>query len=259
MINARPILFSLPMVRAILDGLKTQTRRIVKPELVVPDARPLRHAAKHPGPYFDSYCSERKTDQNPRGMSDRWCWWTADDRPDPTTEIRCPYGAPGDRLWVREVHFRFGHWETAVDAKPRTRTGRQRWRFVADTDEIRFEPPTVFRKGRHHKDHATPAWHKRLARFMPRAASRITLEVTRVCVQRLQEINEDDARAEGMSPSLTHVGLWHNPLPEEERSEDYVASALDAFGLLWQRLNGVRAPWSSNPWVWAISFARGTP
>jgi hypothetical protein len=86
--------------------------------------------------------------------------------------------------------------------------------------------------------------------------SPITLEITDVRVQLLQEISEDDARAEGMPPSTVHPGLWHNPLPEDKRGEDYVATARDAFGLIWQHINGKRFPWTSNPWVWTISFLR---
>jgi hypothetical protein len=100
-----PILFTTDMVRAILEDRKTQTRRVIKPQPVpfvqnTPDC----HPQKHPEPYIDSYCSERKIPENPRGMSDTWCWWTRDNRQG--SEIgRCPYGKPGDRLWVKETWF----------------------------------------------------------------------------------------------------------------------------------------------------------
>ena len=98
----RPIIFNTPMVRAILAGTKMQTRRPVKAMPTEPGAEcHPRHKQKHPAPYFDAYCGQRKTDANPRGMNDEWCWWQVDDR-QCLPVVRCPYGLPGDRLWVRE-------------------------------------------------------------------------------------------------------------------------------------------------------------
>jgi hypothetical protein len=90
------------MVRALLAGTKTQTRRVMSPQPgPYVQQTPDRHAAKHPAPYIDAYCSGAKTPENPRGMSAVWCWWTRDDRQGAKVG-RCPYGRPGDRLWVRE-------------------------------------------------------------------------------------------------------------------------------------------------------------
>jgi len=237
----RPILFSAAMVRAILAGRKTQTRRIVTPQ-------PRLHHYLQP-------MWGTSPPPNPVEFGDKHLWReVGPDYPDDERDDRrCPYGVPGDRLWVREEHYRFGHWERATGRQKRTRTGRQRWRFVADTDEVRFDAPTEFRKGRHHRDSSTPAWHKRLARFMPRALSRMSLEVTEVRAQRLPEISEDDARAEGVerdtSPcdhtrlSCADIGC----LGQTHRS---------AFAELWNGINETRAPWSSNPWVWAVTFRR---
>jgi len=246
----RPILMSTPMIRALLDGRKTQTRRLLKPQVIEPKPRPLKHAPKHPGPYFDAYCGERKTEENPRGMSDRWCWWTADDRPDPLTEIRCPFGAPGHRLWVREafthvtgngirVHYR-------ADGEPTDREGR-----VLPTEPgLRRWWPSI---------------------HMPRRSSRITLEITDVRVERLQDIDELDALAEGIEGRSVQGTL-------DGRAGEYVVgSARDAFAALWDELSGKPRPlldddgdpvlddderpivipaqtWETNPWVWALSF-----
>lgn len=236
----RPILFSAPMVRAIRAGKKTQTRRIaVIP--AQPTPRPLKHEAKRPGPYFDAYCSERKSDENRRGMSDRWCWWTADDRPDPTTEIRCPYGAPGDRLWVRET------WCPIDD------DGRYIERIPDEPHHARYRADLTS------KDLAFAAGPWRPSIHMPRWASRITLEVTEVRVPHLQDINEDDARAEGVDPFFTQFSeLGHDQrMTSGERVRD--AEHRASFAVLWDEINRDRALWISNPRVWAITFKRVMP
>lgn len=230
----RPILFSAPMISKILAGAKTQTRRIV--------AHP--HIA-------DADIFAGAPDEHGRwefGISGGGGVFAHGD------SIRCPYGVHGDTLWVREEHYRYGHWEAVTGAWRRTRTGRQRWRFVADSAEIRYEAPPVFRKGRHHKDPATPAWHKRLARFMPRSASRITLEVTEVRVQRLQDISEEDARAEG----LIFDGRYWNGAPHAIKGTPRcMTTARAAFADLWDSINGRDGRWwSDSPFVWALSFRR---
>jgi hypothetical protein len=234
----RPILFSSAMIRAILSGAKSQTRRVV--------------ATRHPLQFIGG----RGEGADP----DKWGWFF--DGPDHhgymvlgrghnerhdhgITSIPCPYGEPGDLLWCKET------W--GIGTRPCPQRG---WRDGVEyrADCADDEPPLLHEFPEQDLESIRRGWRPSI--FMPRWASRITLGITEVRVQRLQEISEDDARAEGMSPSLTHPGLWHNPLPEDERSEDYCAAARDAFGLLWQHINGQRAPWSSNPWVWALTFRR---
>jgi hypothetical protein len=205
----RPILFSGPMVRALLEGRKTQTRRLV----TVPwqgGRRTLPFA-----PYWVEedgrllFCDEA-------GEYHPW------------VDCTHPYGVPGDRLWVRET------W-APVDRSPRRihfAVDRASWLRVDTEDGYRWDfrerwgsdcvPPSRLKPGIH----------------MPRWASRITLEVTDVRVQRLQEISEDDVVAEGLD------------LINGDRRKQ------DAYAELWDDLNGKRAPWKSNPWVWAISFRR---
>lgn len=178
--KSKPMLFSAPMVRALLEGRKTQTRRIMK-------LQPISN---------------------------------------------------GDEIWVRESYYQRGHWEQISGLKARSRTGRQRWKFVPADDVVVFDAPDVFRKGRHAKDPAAIAWHKRLGRFMPRWASRITLKVIDVRVQRLQDISEEDARAEGVIPGERSPSL----LPHQR-----------AYRTLWNEINGPGS-WDANPFVWAYTF-----
>lgn len=176
----RPILFSGPMVRAILDGRKTQTRRPVKS---------LRHPYGHL--------------LGPEGVAREFNA--------KTESIRCPLGQPGDRLWVRET------WTQ--------NTSGVVW-YRADGHPI-----------------ADGLWRPSI--HMPRWASRITLEMTRVWVERVQDITEEDAMKEGFIRELKPDGSvgWGAELVE----------AMDAFRDTWQSIYGT---WDANPFVWAVEFRR---
>jgi hypothetical protein len=130
--------------------------------------------------------------------------------------VRCPHGQPGDQLWVRETFFAFGRWETRFSAEK----GRDEWHFVDMTLEsgqrYLFEAPEGWRRKQRAAGGATPSWWRRPALFMPRAASRITLEITEVRVQRLQEISEADAVAEGIAELV----------PTPKRAEGLTPAAL---------------------------------
>jgi hypothetical protein len=101
----------------------------------------------------------------------------------------------------------------------------------------------------HSADPATPAWHKRLGRFMPRAASRMTLLVTEVRVQRLQDCSEEDAIAEGIERAPWRSDKWLNYLHQSGAFIDPVKS----YSSLWDSINGAGA-WEQNPWIVAYSF-----
>lgn len=209
----RPILFSGPMVRAILDGRKTQTRRLMK--------YPPRH-------------------NFPEGAVGAWCWSTGRSSSfgvSSEAEMRackpgwCEYGGRGDRLWVRETFCPMGSTRPAgywTDPKWR---GRECF-YAADNDR-----PTWAGK-----------WKPSI--FMPRALSRITLRVESVRVERLQEISEEDAGAEGVDMSA---------LPEGASLRRALGSNRNAFRILWDSINRKRAPWESNPWVWVVSFNKEAP
>lgn len=228
-IRERGTLFSAPMVRAILDDRKTQTRRIVTGAPLPKEA----HAPKcRPPAFFDK--------------GDRPVWtWMVGTGPNAYAvgDRTCRYGAPGDRLWVRET------W--AVDA-PLTQVRRE----LEDAMPDLGHGPYFRADGVHENSGLT--WRPSI--HLPRWASRITLEITEVRVQRLQDITEDDARAEGVTvgggvPSVIVV-TDEKGRTTRSRGTVHDYTARGAFCHLWDGINGDRAPWTSNPWVWAISFRR---
>lgn len=208
----RPIPFSAPMVRAILSDTKTQTRRVVKVEPPPGAQRVIR-------PFADERLQWAATD--PHDMEQDQL--VLGDAP------RCPYGQPGDRLWVREAwkaHTTFDH------LPPRDIPESHVW-YMADDG---YKAESRYRQGM----------------FMPRWASRITLEVSGVRVERLQDISEADALAEGVTPlpggdMWTAGGLYDGPL--------HAARPQWAYRRLWEQINGPES-WAANPWVWVVEFKR---
>jgi len=190
----RPILMSAPMVRAILGGTKTQTRRVVKyaaPDLVDADGWPLRDESESGG-----------------------------------GEVRagCPYGQPGDRLWVRETFMDLGAC------------------YLYRADQSAERERAIVAPGQRWK----PAIH------MPRAASRIALEITAVRVERLQDITEADALAEGI------VRLNDGGYGLPDGSHYHHTDPRVSYWSLWDAING-QGVTATDPWVWAISFQRVQP
>lgn len=223
----KPISFNAEMARAVLSGQKTQTRRI--------DKRPVRH------PDFGYMCTAGALvlEREPQHVIDR----------------ACPYGQVGDHLYVKETYYQLGHWEPVDGVK--TKGGRQKWAFVPDSEEILFEAPPVVRVARDRNDPATPSWHKRLARFMPRKYSRITLEITGIRVEKIQDISQEDAMAEGVN-RIAHgaEGYFYSAFRRDQHPENW-AYQDDAFRQLWDSMyDGTENDWYGNPWVWVIEFKR---
>jgi hypothetical protein len=209
-VKERGILFSAPMVRAILAGKKAQTRRLVKADDVPEGVEwVFRESDGVWGPCRDELC---------RGALDL----VAPAR-------RCPYGIVGDRLWVRETFALTNHGKPVYRADCHDRDGHF-WSSVAeDPDDVRWRP----------------------AIHLPRSLSRITLDVTRVRIERLQDITEGDARAEGVD--AVEVGISTiNGAP----ATGVIFDPRLKFHALWNSINAERAPWSSNPWVWVVDFKR---
>lgn len=218
----RPILFSGPMVIAIREDRKGQTRRLNGLDEINlnPDAWKLAWAVNDGVAVFED-------------AKQAWSGST------PMREVKCPYGKPGDRLWVKETHWRLGKWAKGGVSK----SGRQRWRFRATSGEyVRFVPPEQ-KPAREEQ-----GWHKRPSLFMPRWASRITLDETGLRCERLQDISEADAVAEGVE-RFRHG--WRDYL----RPGEVQATAVDSYCTLWIKINGEES-WDRNDWVWVVEFRR---
>lgn len=198
--KARPILFSAPMVLAILEARKNQTRRVVKYNAAIGGIHPAVAGIVHRG--------------------DGWFGFEADEgikRQFATTfpfhTIRCPYGQAGDQLWVKETWLDLSN-------DPDLATIEYRADYDAST---------------------MPDWKWKPSIFMPKDYSRITLEVTEVRVERLQDISPQDAIKEGIGMTM------RNEPPAVQR-----------YAELWESINGPGS-WAENPWVWVVEFRRINP
>lgn len=206
------ILFSAPMVRAILAGTKTQTRRVVKPQ-----------------PFYQGF------DGPPRFSSTFGEFHYPSQR-----GIKCPYGHPGDRLYVRETWQHSNHPYGPVDESCAIFYRADYWDDPHGMDGEK-SPEGKYREWR-------PSIH------MPRWASRILLEIVSVRVERLQDISEEDAMAEGAD--LAHFGVDAYGLPSgcAVMSVSHRAGYIE----LWESINGPGS-WYANPWVWVVEFKRVQP
>lgn len=230
--NERPIIFSGEMIKAILEGRKTQTRRIIKPQprLVAPDSITI-----------PNYCSG---------------------------EWACPHGHSGEKLWVRES-WRVGAWQEdegkiAVDYKADGYC-RRKWLTVENQElfmrlwqQSTDDAQKVFGRLERYKwqpGESPCRW--RSARFMPRWASRITLKIINIRPERLQRITSKDALAEGIKNIDPQSKTYDKPYYQDYRREDACTSnPVKSFITLWDSINDKTHPWKDNPWVWVIEFKR---
>ncbi|GKN94462.1 hypothetical protein [Klebsiella pneumoniae] len=212
----RGMIFNGEMVRAILEGRKTQTRRVMK---VQPESNQLGLLLI--------------TDSTKRSDISKYHWAESNATGNHVRSklFSCPFGAVGDRIWVRET------WAEAGASAPDLKLYRANYpehvppiyENVPPAEEIRW----------------TPSIH------MPRWASRILLEITDVRVERLNAISEEDARAEG----IIDGGCLNCGEPEPCGCANPEPDATDAFAYLWQSIYG-QENWNANPWVWVIEFKR---
>ena len=220
LVKERPILFSSAMVRALLDGSKTQTRRIIKPQPTQPrQAGYILHA----------------TDKSREGGFQ----WSDADCKNLSEPVHCPYGQPGERLWVRET------------CRAEEEKGLDGVRYVADN---------IFRPIENTRE-AADAWvdlyhyGKRRGATVPpihtpRWTSRLLLEIIAVRVERLQGISETDAKAEGIESRDGEGFYWRD---YELKNGWHANHPVMSYETLWRAINGPNS-WAANPWVWVVEF-----
>ncbi|EOE4338187.1 hypothetical protein ACKEKL_003853 [Klebsiella variicola] len=208
----RGMIFNAEMVRAILDGRKTQTRRPIK------------------------WKQTRFTEIGEREDGSKWPW-SEDAEHACDFWHPCPFGAVGDRIWVRETFC-------TVDD---TQYGGGKWVDYRATPKFEASHPAGWDSAPN--DAEALKWRPSI--HMPRWASRILLEITNVRVERLNAISEEDARAEG----IIDGGCLNCGEPEPCGCANPEPDATDAFAYLWQSIYGQES-WNANPWVWVIEFKR---
>jgi hypothetical protein len=194
----RPILFSAPMIRALLNSSKTQTRRIVKPQPLIG----LEGLMK----WRDSF------------------WYERHELLQLLVDKKCPYGKVGDQLWVRETFMSLAN--TGVEG--RDKEGKRiNYAYAAESPPGSYSDDCRKEYGLKWK----PSIH------MPRIASRITLEITNIRVERLNDCSDEDALAEGVDRTNTSIPGY----------------AKKRYETLWESINGAGS-WAANPWVWVVEF-----
>ena len=244
-----PIFFKDEMVRAILDGRKTQTRRVMRSQVVPPGIVQMAR----PG-----YCEII----NEHGVH--------------IPGFYCPYGQPGDQLWVREK-WRIGAWreDSGCFAIDYCDGPLREWRndpsdhdgqgfnklWIQCSDELHAKGIEPDDNGHYRWEVGQSPLRWRPSRYMPRWASRITLEITGVRVERLQDISEADAIAEGVEGHYIEDGwYWRDYLLTDEDAaiSPMLTCPKESFRSLWQSINGPSS-WNENPWVWVVEFKRVQP
>ncbi|HYN54360.1 MAG TPA: hypothetical protein VES38_06620 [Methylotenera sp.] len=198
----RPILFSAPMVRALLNGSKTQTRRVIKPQPTITEGGGLT---------WKNACYGINTDGTPYTRA--------------FIKHHSPYGQIGDQLWVKET---WRTWASLDDVKP----------SLLENGIIRDYAAGGNSVGAGLVCDVSKKWRSPL--FMQKRFSRITLEITGIRVERLNDCSEEDAIAEGVTFEPTHA-----------RHQERMARI--AYEKLWESINGAGS-WAANPWVWVVEF-----
>ena len=202
----KSFIFSREMVPKVLNGSKTMTRRVIKPQ---PN-------------YFNTF-----KEPLDGGELRNWPCTVKGD------SFKCPFKV-GDRVYVRETHYRYGYWQK----NGTTKTGRQKWRFKALTELVKYfdNPPGAIEKEK------IEGWHKRSPLFMPQRAARGILEITDIWAERVRSIKNKDIKAEG----IVSTGSMCN---------GHVHTLREHFWSLWDSLHGLGA-WERNDRVWVYTFRR---
>lgn len=236
-----PILFSTEMVNAILDDRKIMTRRMVKKPLI-------KHndVIKIPLP-IDEYAIELKKWQDKGyktiGTDGSIAGYLLPE---------CPYGHPGDVLWVRESFFAYGHWSTI------TENGKKKKRFhdltIEQDNQYYYENNMPYKICKY----GELGYHKRPSLFMPKAACRLFLQIENIRVERLQEITPQDAINEGIEIGYCADDITGKDLVTYKNyltGTHLIINECASFMTLWQSINGEES-WNANPFVWIITFKK---
>lgn len=222
-----PILFSTLMILAILAGRKTMTRRIIKPQPIIDNDSGYVFDGNH---HFAANIHNWK-----ETFTDHFSRWMRD-----------------DLIWVKETFYAYGHWTSITD----TNTSKTEWTFrdLTIIKNLKHQyadnpPEKVYRR-----NDRKLGWYKRPSLFMPKEAARIWLEVTDIKVERLQDISEEDAIAEGVDKH-PYNGMkgWEYRYKNYQHTTSAVLYAKNSFSTLWRSINGGES-WGANPWVWVVSF-----
>lgn len=221
-----PILFVTPLVEAVRQGLKAQTRRLVLPSSSWMDEDTIQHA--------------RRFQHIREGV-----WSIQDHDGDQVGTVRCPWGVPGHHLWVRETHAFLDlatGYESSVAIK-KLHSPKKHLSPVYKAHLSDFEESLISK------------WRPSL--HMPRWAARTFLELTDIRIERLWAITEEDAKAEGVVPFFEHfpcIGRDQRIIGSGERCADFPYRA--SFAVLWDEISDGGPLWKDNPWVWALSFTK---
>ncbi|MFA5378198.1 MAG: hypothetical protein WC455_20765 [Dehalococcoidia bacterium] len=209
-----PILMSTTMIQAILDGRKTQTRRVIKPQPTISACGLILHGAE----WLEQYMTSENEIVHIGDYSKRH---------------RCPYGQVGDHLWCKET-------------------------WASDCTCENPECNGVIYKAGYAGKIIPDKWRPSI--FLPRKFSRLTLEITEIRVQRVQEITDKEIQAEGVEVTFFEPGEFGiaNPcatgVVDLPNGYTIYTTARGCFTALWNSINGKKYPWESNPYVWAITF-----
>jgi hypothetical protein len=235
--KTKSILFKPHEAINTLDGRQTQTRRVIKPQPEV--------------------------DQNGYLLDGHWRSKSLGGLLLPKAKdltFDCPFGTVGDRLYVRETYWQWGYWYPVTNPMAgKTKSGKAKWRFVPVSfppDGIRFDQPTenIYTKG---QNRTIPAWHKRPSIFLPREASRISLEIANIRVERLQDISEQDAIAMGIESEIGFAGMtWYRDYLTKVPEGHFLGfdSPIKSIQSLWDSINAKKHPWANNDLVWVVDY-----
>ena len=239
----RPILFSGEMVRAILDGRKTQTRRVVK---FRPGHEPGGPLCRQGGTMTNGFITRTQDRLGPCMYHGGWSWQTESGWCDCIPATYAPPAGAGDVLWVRESWCALDAVYNGVELDTPRCIG-----FVADGSAVSFRDDlTRYQPDMYGwEDWPTRGIKRKPSIFLPKWASRIWLQVEDVRVERVGDISDEDAKAEGAMAWAKATGL------ESELREERLTLPQLAFSRLWDSINKARGyGWDVNPWVWAITY-----